>query len=173
MPRPKPSEYPSYYEPYISLVKDDNVLRVLEDQVLSVQAVLSEVPEEREDFTYADGKWTLKEVMGHIIDSERIFAYRVLRIARNDKTPLPGYEQDDYVPNGNFNKRTLYDLGHEFGIVRESNLILFKNLGETAWSRTGIANEKEISVRALIYIIAGHAIHHVNVIRQKYLVEVV
>lgn len=173
MTRPQKNEYPAYYESYIAQVKSDNVIRVLEDQILTMQNILSDVPEEKEDFTYAEGKWTMKEVIGHVIDTERIFAYRALRIARNDKTPLPGFDQDTYVPNGNFNKRSLYDLAHEFGVVRESNIILFKSFDEEILSRTGIANEKEISVRALLFIVAGHAIHHLNVIKQRYLIEMV
>jgi hypothetical protein len=173
MNRPKPTEYPSYYEQYISLVKGDNIIRSLEEQILTMQNILSEVPEEKENFTYAQGKWTMKEVIGHVIDTERIFAYRALRFARQDKTELPGFDQDQYVPAGNFNKRTLYDLAHEFGIVRESNLIMFRNFDEKGWSSSGSANGKEISVRAIAYAMAGHALHHMNVIRTKYVAEVV
>lgn len=173
MNHPNPNEYPSYYEPYINLVKDENIIRVLEEQILTMQNILSEVPEEKENFTYAEGKWTMKEVIGHVIDTERIFAYRALRFARQDKTPLPGFDQDIYVPAGNFNKRTLYDLAHEFGIVRESNLIMFRNFDEKAWNSSGSANEKEISVKAIAYVMAGHALHHMNVIRSKYILEVV
>lgn len=173
MKRPEKSEYPSYYEPYISSVKGSSIIRVLEDQVLSVQALISGIPEDRENFAYAEGKWTLKEVMGHIIDTERIMAYRALRFARRDRTPLPGFDQDLYVPSGSFNKRTLYDLAHEFGVVRESNIILFKTFDEEILDQKGIANEKEITVRALLYIIAGHAIHHIRVINERYLLEVV
>jgi hypothetical protein len=169
---PEKTEYAPYYESYIGHVKGD-VIRMLGDQILIMQNILSDIPEEKEDFTYAEGKWTLKEVIGHIIDTERIMACRALRIARNDSTPLPGFDQDTYVSNGDFNKRTLYDLAHEFGVVRESNIILFKSFDEAALKRKGIANEKEISVRALISIIAGHTIHHLNVIKSKYLIEMV
>jgi hypothetical protein len=173
MKRPQPTDYPAYYESYISQVKGDNVLRALEDQILMMQNILSDIPEEKEDFTYAEGKWTLKEVIGHIIDTERIMAYRALRFSRNDSTELPGFDQDTYVSAADFNKRSLYDLAHEFGVVRESNIILFKSFDEEALNRKGIANGKEITVRALVYIVAGHAVHHLNVLRQKYLVEMV
>lgn len=173
MSRPDLSEYPSYYGQYINLVKGDNILRTLQEQVLSMQNILSEVPEEKENFTYAEGKWTMKEVIGHVIDTERIFAYRALRFARQDKTELPGFDQDKYVPVGNFNIRTLYDLAHEFGNLRESNIIMFRHFDEKGWSSSGTANGQEISVRSLAYVIAGHALHHMNVVKTKYIVEVV
>lgn len=168
--RPENSEYPEYFEPYIKLVKDENVIRFMEGQILSMQAFLSEIPEDKEDCTYAEGKWTLKEVLGHVIDTERIMSYRALRFARNDNTELPGFNDKNYVQHADFNKRTVYDLAHEFGLVRESNLALFRSLGEEALNRRGVADNKDISVRALIYVIAGHAMHHLNVIRSKYLI---
>jgi len=173
MKRPQQNEYPSYYEPYISQVSGDSVLRALEGQILTMQNILSDIPDGKEDFTYAEGKWTLKEVIGHIIDTERIMAYRALRFARNDNTELPGFDQDTYVTAGNFNDRSLYDLAHEFGVVRESNIILFKSFDEAALNRKGTANGKEITVRSLVYIVAGHAVHHLNVIKQRYMVEMV
>ena len=171
MKRPLPVEHPAYFEQYISLVKGENIIRVLEEQTIGVQAMLSEVPEEKENYSYAPGKWTLKEVIGHIIDTERIFGYRALRFARGDKNTLPGFDQNEYVKNADFNKRSLYELGHEFGSVRGANLALFKSFDETALDRKGIADGKEMSVRAYIYTIAGHAAHHINVIRTKYIAD--
>jgi len=172
MRKPEQSEYPSYYNQYIDLVKGENVIKELQDQIVSMQVFLATVPENQEDFSYAPGKWTLKEVIGHIIDTERIMAYRVLRFARGDNKVLQGFEEDEYVKAANFHKRTLYDLAHEFGLVRESNLCLFKTLDEGALSRRGMANDKEISVRALIHTIAGHTTHHLNVVRTKYLIMI-
>jgi hypothetical protein len=168
--RPDKSEYPEYFETYIKLVKDDNVFRFMESQILGMQAFLSEIPEDKEAFTYSEGKWTLKEVFGHVIDTERIMSYRALRFARNDKTPLAGFDEKEYVKHSNFNDRSIYELAHEFGLVREANLAMFKSFDEAALSRKGIANDNELSVKALIYVIAGHTMHHMNVIRSKYLV---
>jgi hypothetical protein len=173
IPAPAKNEYAEYYDSYIKLVNSNpaNLLRDMQGQVLTMQSILGEVPEGQENFAYAAGKWTIKQVIGHIVDTERIMAYRVLRFARNDKKELQGFEENDYVKYGGFEKRNLFDLAHEFGVVRESNLVMFKGFDEEALVRTGIANGKEVSVRALIYIMAGHSIHHLNVLRQRYLVE--
>ena len=172
MIRPLPAEYPAYYKSYIDLVETDNVIKELSDQIIDVQKLISGVPEEKESFAYAPGKWTVKEVLGHIIDTERIMAYRALRFSRKDKTALSGFDEDKFVANANFNKRTLYDLAHEFGVVRESNIALFKHFDETALSELGNANGKEISVRSLLFVIAGHTTHHLNVIKKKYLADI-
>jgi len=166
---PANSEYPAYYESYISLVKDENVIKLLGNRILTMQSLVSDIPEEKEEFSYAPGKWTLKEVIGHIIDTERIMSYRALCIARGETKELPGFDENQYVANAFFNKLSLYDLAHEFGVVRESSLTLFKNFDDTILGKKGIANGKEMSVRALIYMIAGHEIHHFNVINAKYL----
>ncbi len=167
--RPEAAEYPEYFNSYIGLIKGDDVVRLMESQILSMQAFLSEIPEDREDYTYEEGKWTLKEVLGHIIDTERVMSYRALRFARNDNTELPGFDEKMYVKYADFNKRSVYDLAHEFGLVRESNLALIRSFDEDALNRKGIANGKEVTVRALVYIIAGHTMHHMNVIRSRYL----
>ena len=169
MRRPESSEYNSYYQQYIDLVKGENPIKALENQIIAMQAFLSEIPEEKENFTYAPNKWTIKEVIGHLSDTERIFGTRALRIARGDKTPMPGFEQNDYVAAANFSKRSFYNLVHEFSLIRESNIALFKTFDEQEISRIGVANGNEISVRAIIFVIAGHEIHHLNVIREKYL----
>lgn len=171
MKRPLPNEYPSFYKNYVDNVKTDNIIKELRDQVLDIQAIISEIPEEKEDFAYAPGKWTIKEIIGHIIDTERVLGYRAMRFARKDKTPLPGYDENFFVANANFNKQTLYSLGHEFAIVREANLALFKTWDEEALSQVGVANKLDVSVRAMLYMIAGHAIHHMGVIKEKYLKE--
>ncbi len=169
--RPLSSEHPPYYDHYLGLVKDDDIIRTLKNQVIGIQAVISAIPEEKENHAYAEGKWTIKEVLGHIIDTERILGYRAIRFARKDKTVLPGFDENIFVANAQFNKRTLYDLGHEFAIVRGANLAAFKHFDETAMDQMGNANGKDVSVRAILYMIAGHAAHHMNVIQTKYLVD--
>ncbi len=169
MNRPLPNEYPVEYKGYIDLVKTENIIKELRDQVLNIQATISTIPEEKEDYAYAPGKWSIKEVLGHIIDAERVQGYRAMRFARKDKTALPGYDENMFVANANFKKQTLYSLGHEFAIVREANLALFKVWDEEALSQIGRGNNLDVSVRAIIFMIAGHATHHMNVIKEKYL----
>lgn len=168
---PQPTEYPRYYQSYLDLVKDGDLIKTLKDQIIDIQAVIATIPEEKEGFAYAEGKWTIKEVIGHIIDTERILAYRAMRFARKDKTVLPGFDENTFVANANFNKRTLYELAHEFAIVREANITMFKTFDKEQLMEKGNANGQEVSVRSIIYMIAGHASHHVNVIRTKYLMD--
>ncbi|MBN8701831.1 MAG: DinB family protein [Bacteroidetes bacterium] len=170
MSRPQASEYPTSYEQYISLVNGDNVIKVLEEQTLSIRAVLSSVDEDMEDHSYAPGKWTIKEVIGHIIDTERVVGYRVLRYVRGDESILPGFDSDMYVKNGNFSRRSLYDLAHEFSYVRGANIALFKTFDNLDLEKKGTADGKQASVRALLYMIAGHTEHHIKILRSKYLV---
>lgn len=166
--RPEPGEYNSYYEKYIALVPGNDILRFLEDQTALYLRLFAGRGERDGDFRYAAGKWTVKEALGHVNDTERIFAYRALRIARGDKTPLAGFEQDDYVRNGGFAARRLADLADEFSHVRRASIAFFRGLDEAAWLRRGMASEKEVSVRALAYIIAGHAQHHANLFNEQY-----
>ncbi len=167
--RPQPGEYAAYYEKYISLVPGTDIFGVLEAQGMLMTQLLGARSEREGNFRYAPDKWTVKEVVGHITDTERIFAYRALRISRNDKTPIEGFEQDDYVKNGGFNDRTLVDLAGEFSQVRGASLALFLGLGGDAWQRRGSANKNEVTVRALAFIIAGHELHHRRILEEKYL----
>lgn len=167
--RPQPTDYAAYYEKYISLVPGTDILGVLEAQQMLTAQLLSARSEREGNFRYAPDKWTVKELVGHISDSERVFAYRALRISRNDKTPIEGFEQDDYVKNGGFNDRTLADLAEELAQVRSATLALFLGLSGEAWQRRGIANKNEVTVRALAYIIAGHELHHRRILEEKYL----
>ncbi len=167
--RPEETEYLPYYGRYISLVPDGDIVAALSAQVQETLALLRTIPESQAELRYAPGKWSIKELLGHVIDTERIFAYRALRFARNDRTPLPGYEQDDYIQNASFNDRQFSDLAEEFESVRASSLFLFKHLTAEAWLRTGTASESEVSVRALAYIIAGHELHHREILRDRYL----
>ena len=167
--KPDPTEYQPYYGKYVTLVPDGDILHVLDTQIEETAGILNSIPESRGGFRYAPDKWSVKELVGHLIDTERIFAYRALRFARNDKTPLPGYEQDDYVSNASFDSCTLTDLASELKSVREATVFLFKHLDPNAWTRSGLANNGEASVRALAHIIAGHELHHREILRSKYL----
>lgn len=167
--RPAEDEYFHYYGKYVAMVEGEDILAALEKQISETQTILETISEEKAAFRYAEDKWSIKELVGHIIDCERIFAYRALRIARADETPMEGFEQDDYVKNGNFDDCFLETLAEEFAIVRQSTRLMLKNLDETAWNRRGTANGNEITVRALAYIIAGHEIHHINILKERYL----
>ncbi len=171
MKRPEANEYSPYFKKYIDLVKHDNVLKALKDQVMDIQALVSGIPEDKEEYAYAEGKWTIKEVLGHIIDTERIMSYRALRFARKDKTELNSFDENLFVANAKFNKQSLYNLAHEFAIVREANLALWKQFEEEEMSQSGIANKNEMSVRAILFMIAGHTTHHMNVIKLNYLLD--
>jgi hypothetical protein len=166
--RPEASEHSAYFGRYISLVSDADILIVLETQVGETLALLRGLSEKDGDFRYGPDKWSAKEALGHVNDTERIFAYRALRIARADKTPLAGFEQDDYVRAGGFEKRTLADLVNEFDVIRKSTLFLFRGLEDDAWIRQGTASDNPLTVRALAYMIAGHELHHRRIFLEKY-----
>jgi len=168
---PDASEHAPYYGRYIALVNAGDILAALTQQAPETQALFSGFSDAEQDYRYAPDKWSVKEVLGHVIDTERVFAYRALRIARNDRTPLPGFEQDDYVRYGAFAELRLADMLEEFACVRRASLFLFRPLSREAWMRRGIADQKEISVRALAYIIAGHELHHRQVLKEKYLAQ--
>ena len=166
--RPQPGEYAPYYERYISLVQGNDILTTLDEQRRQTMLLLSGRNDADGDFRYAPGKWAAKEVIGHVCDTERIFAYRALRIARADATPIEGFEQDDYVRNGGFARMPLGELIEDYIAVRRATLTLLRNLDEAAWARRGIANKNEVTVRALAYIIAGHELHHRRILEEKY-----
>jgi len=166
--RPEPGEYAPYYETYVSKVKGNDIVGILEAQRLQTAQLFAAHSERDGNFRYAPDKWTVKEVLGHVTDTERIFAYRALRIARGDQTPLSGFEQDDYVRGGNFGERTLVDLAEEFALVRASTVAFLKSLQKDAWMRRGIANKNEVTVRALAFIMAGHELHHRQILEERY-----
>ena len=168
MYRPQPNEFGAFYQRYIDTVEDD-VIKALESQVTSFKKLLQSVPLEKENYAYGDGKWTIKEWVGHVIDTERIMVYRLTRFARADATELPGFEENSFVKNANFSDRTMESLISEFHLLRLANLRLFKSLSEEELSRSGIANGHSISVRALLFVIAGHLKHHCNIISARYL----
>jgi uncharacterized damage-inducible protein DinB len=167
--KPEETEYLPYYGKYISLVPEGDILETLGAQSGETAAFLRAIPEAREGFRYAPGKWSVREVVGHLIDAERVFSHRALRFARNDRTPLPGFEENDYVRNASFDDIPLGDLAAELESVRRSTLFLLKHLDAEAWTRRGLANGAEISVRALAYIMAGHELHHRGILRDRYL----
>jgi hypothetical protein len=169
MNRPEKDEHAPYYEKYVSLVPEDNILSVLEKQLGSSLDLFKSISEDQADKSYEPGKWSIKELLGHLIDSERIFAYRALRFARNDKSPLASFEQDDYISNANFGECKFSNLVSEYEHLRRANLHLFQNLTHEAWLRRGTASNAEVSVRALAYIIAGHERHHLNILKTRYL----
>jgi len=166
--RPQTGEYAPYYDRYISLVKGDNILDILDDERRKFVLLLSGRSEEEGNFRYAPDKWTVKELLGHINDGERIFSYRALRIARGDQTPIEGFEQDDYVRNADFNARTLEEMVEDYIAVRRATVSLFRNLSPEAWTRRGIANNNEVTVRAIAYTIAGHDLHHRSILEERY-----
>lgn len=167
---PESGEYPPYAVKYVSLVSESDVLSALEAQVVETIDVVSQAdPERARTFRYAEGKWTLNEVLGHMADTERIFAYRALRIGRGDTTPLPGFEQDDFVANGPFGSRSLSELIEEFRIVREATLSLARAFQEEAWRRMGTTSGFPTSTRGLVCLALGHERYHLGLIREHYL----
>ncbi len=167
--RPQQGDYALYYENYVALVPSGDFLEILQNQRRELIEMLSPLSEQQAEFRYASGKWSIKEVIGHITDAERIFSYRLLRIARGDQTPLASFEQDGYIANGNFSARKLSDLLQEFSAVREATICLTSSLDHDAWYRRGTASQKEVSVLALAFIIAGHERHHRLILEKHYL----
>jgi uncharacterized protein (TIGR03083 family) len=167
--RPSPHEYSPFYADYVASVPEGDVLDVLEAQQHEMLALLRPLAEAQWRSRYAPGKWSVGEVVGHLCDAERIMAYRALRFARGDQTPLAGFEENDYVPPARFDERSPDSLLAEFEAVRASTLALFRHLPADAAERVGSANGAEVSVRGLLYIIAGHDRHHAQVLRDRYL----
>lgn len=167
--RPESGEYAPYYGTYISKVTAPDLARALEAQLASTTSLLAGLTEAQAAYRYAPGKWTLREVIGHLADAERIFAYRLLCIARGDTTPLPGFDENTYVPAGEFERRPIASVAAEFGAIRMATLALLESLSAAALARMGTASGKPVSARALAWIIAGHEIHHLGVIRERYL----
>jgi hypothetical protein len=166
--RPESGEYADFYAKYIAMVATDDVVATLDAQRLQMSLLFAGRSERDGNFRYAPEKWTVKEVLGHLSDAERIFAYRALRIARGDQTPMSGFEEKDYVRAASFGARSLADLAEEFGHVRNATLALMRSLGADAWTRRGVANKNEVTVRALAFIIAGHELHHRRILDERY-----
>jgi uncharacterized damage-inducible protein DinB len=166
--KPQPDEFVPFYNTYISKVPDGDVIGFLEQTKDSTFELFNNLSDDKANYAYAEGKWTLKEALGHIIDTERVFAFRAFCFSR-DSTELPGFDQDIYVANSTFNSRSIQDLAAEFKAVRESNLFFIKALTDDQLNRKGIASGNPATVRALIYMIAGHELHHVNIVKERYL----
>lgn len=168
--KPTPGEYASYAAAYMQLVPDDGrLLDHLKENHEATRRFLLAIPHERLLYRYAEGKWTIKEILVHIADTERVFAYRGLRFARGDATALPGFEQDDYVTHSGANVRDLDDIIDELRSVREASISLFAGLPPEAFMRTGTASGNPLSVRAAAFWIVGHELHHINIIKERYL----
>jgi transposase len=167
--RPDASEHSAYFSRYVALVPDGDILAVLRRDRDHWQTLIAGLSEAKAGHRYAEGKWSIREVIGHVSDSERVFSYRAFRIARGVRTPLASFDQDEYVKTAGSDQRTLSSLSSELLAVRESTLSLFTTLPEEAWARTGTASDNPVSVRALAYITAGHAQHHLRIVREQYL----
>lgn len=167
--RPQSNDYAPYYGKYVMLVPDGNFLEILESQIQEMKQLLEPLTDQQADFRYAPGKWSIKETLGHINDAERIFAVRILRIARGDQTPLPGFEQDDFVKVSNASSRKLADLLEEFAAIRRASIALIRSLDDASWLRRGTASGNEVTVLAIAFIIAGHSLHHRIIFEKQYL----
>ncbi len=164
----KSDEYPAIYTDYIENVVGP-VMEELQDQLTTFPEFIQGISEDRGDFTYAEGKWTIKEVLCHILDTERVMAYRALRFARNDMTELAPFEQDEFVQNGRHNERSLSSIAEEFTYLRKANLLLFDTFNETELARKGMASGRLITVKAFLYVVAGHLTHHRIILKERYL----
>lgn len=171
MYKPEPNEYDPYYDRYISKVGETDIRDAFTAQPGELRSALADLPEEKGTFAYGEGKWTIKEVLSHLIDGERIFAYRMLRISRGDETPIEGFEQDGYIENSNANNRTFAHLLDEFEYSRKANVLMLNNLDAAALARLGTASGLPISVRALANICIGHVRHHLAILEERYLVK--
>ena len=169
IPRPDATEYVPYYDTYISKVPKGDVLKVLEDQRRETQQLLSGLSDAKALHRYAPEKWSIKQVVGHLMDTERVFCYRALAFGRADANPLPGFDEKAWAPAGRFDARALKDLAPELDAVRRATIALFSGLDDEALTRRGVANNNPITVRALAWIIAGHERHHVAILRERYL----
>ena len=166
--RPDASEYAPYFQRYLDLVPEENIIAALEKQMGDTGATLRSVDEERAAYRYAPGKWTIKQVVGHMGDTERILAFRALSISRGETNSLPGFDEDSYVRGADFDSWPYADLVDSLGIVRRANIMMFRHLAPEAWERRGVANQNPTSVRGLAYTILGHERHHLRVLREKY-----
>jgi hypothetical protein len=171
MTRPNGEEYAASFRGYVDLVPEEDVLSVLEAQLHELQALTSIVPERTETFAYAPGKWTIRELVGHVGDGERVFGFRAFCFSRSDPNPLPGFEENNYVANANFNRMPLAHLLEDFALQRRSNLSMFRGFSDTQWNNSGTANGAAITVRALAFIMAGHVRHHLGILRDRYGVQ--
>jgi uncharacterized damage-inducible protein DinB len=167
--RPTESEYPNYYQPYVKLVPDGGIVQTLQENLLAVVKLFEGISEEDSLHRYAPGKWSVKEVLGHIIDTERIMSYRLMRAARGDQTPLAGFNENDYVQAAQTNSLSMEAILEDFKATRNASITLIQNTPVDAWANKGNANGMEITTRAIAYIIAGHEMHHRKIVEERYL----
>ena len=168
---PKKQEYPPFYQPYIDVLdKESGLTDLLETSLEQFEQVLYNIEEAKHEYFYAEGKWTIKELVQHMIDAERVFVYRALRLSRQDKTPLPGFDENVYVSNYKCNSREYTDLLDEFCLLRRSNILMIKDFNEEELDREGIVSGLPITVRAIAYICSGHVLHHLKIIKERYLI---
>ncbi len=171
--RPNPDHAPAYAKYYFDRTQgEDNLMVALQNNLKMVQDFIQQLPIEKADFQYADDKWTVKGVLMHIIETERIFQYRALRFSRQDETAVQGFDESWYVQHNNYDQRTMADLSEEFSLVRQSTMILFKHMNSKMIDFEGPANNSIVTPRSLGWMIVGHTIHHCDVIKERYLVEV-
>jgi len=166
--QPLESEYAPDYQGYIGQVTEQEILPVLRSQLDALDVLLGRVTPERETYRYAEGKWSIREIAGHLIDGERVFGYRAFAIARGDRNNMPGFDQNEYILTSPYNRIDLEDLLSEFRLARLSNIAMLRTLDDESWMRIGTANDNQVSVRALAFIMAGHVRHHMAVLRDKY-----
>ena len=169
MNRPNESEYAPSYQGYVNQVNESDILPVLRAQMDDLDVLLERVAPDRETYRYDEGKWSIREIVGHLIDGERVFGYRAYCIARGEKQNLPGFDQDDYMVTAPYHHIELEDLLSELRLIRLGNIAMFRTLDEESWSRVGTANENQVTVRAIAFIMAGHVRHHMKVLRERYL----
>ena len=169
--RPTKAEYAPFFAGYVSLVTEGDVLAVLEAQPGELHQLAAAVHGGRETYRYQPGKWSLREVFGHLTDAERVFGYRAFCISRGEQVPLPGFDENDYVARSSFDQQPLAHLVSEFAALRDANLHFLRRLDDAGWGRLGVANENPVSVRALAFIMAGHVRHHIGVVRSRYGVQ--
>ncbi len=168
MARPQPNESAPFYHKYIALAQGDTVSEVVNNYAFDLQEFYNSLPDELGDYAYDENKWTIKQVLQHVTDAERIFAYRVLRISRNDQTPLPSFDEKVYVENGFASTRALSALKQEFNAVRAATDMFLLSLNDEQIKRVGTASNNPVSVNALVYIIYGHLLHHKNILQERY-----
>lgn len=169
--KPAEGEYLAYFGRYVSLVPEGDIIDQLQTQIGATMSLLEKVSEEKSSYRYAPGKWSMKQSLGHIIDTERVFAYRLLAVARGEKAALPSFDQDEYVDGADFGACSWNSLKAELELVRRGTVALLKNLPEQAWSRTGTVSGSPTSARALAFIIAGHELYHQEIFRARYGVQ--
>ena len=162
------TDYAPPHAAYVALVDEDDILTAMQEQSSATQKLFASLDEQRAAYRYGTDKWSVKEVIGHMVDAERILSYRALAVARGDTQPLPGFDEDAYVQHASFDSWKLGDLAEEYAMVRRANIVFFQNLPPEAWDRRGTANQHPVSVRGLAYVIVGHERHHLKVLREKY-----